>query len=94
MGKLNSGISKFNNQGIKPIVKVGNDAKKLTKRIEALDKLSNGYDSFSLKKDDTKSNTKFIMVIDGKEAPKEEKKEVKKETKKQGLLERIAHLFD
>ena len=94
MGKLNSGISKFNNQGIKPIVKVGNDAKKLTKRIEALDKLSNGYDSFSLKKDDTKSNTKFIMVIDGKEAPKEENKEVKKETKKQGLLERIAHLFD
>ena len=45
-----------------------------------------------MKDNNTKSSTKFILVVDGKKV-KEEKKEIKKETKKESFIDRLFNLF-
>ncbi len=92
MNTLNNGLSKFNKKGIVPILEVKNKAKDLTGRLKALDKLSSDYQSFSLKGKNTKSNTKFVFVTEGKSAPKEEVKIVKEE-KKDNFFDRVLKLF-
>ena len=92
MDTLNTGITTFNNEGIKAISEVARRVQGLSSKIEALSNLSNNYQSFSIKDDNTKSNTKFILVVEGKKV-KEEKKEVKKTTKKQSFFDRLLNLF-
>lgn len=92
MNQLNEGLSTFNKKGIVPILEVKNKAKDLTGRIEALDRLSSNYQSFSLKGNSTTSNTKFVFVTEGKSAPKEEKQTVKEE-KKDNFFDRVLKLF-
>ena len=92
MIELNSGIDTFNKQGITKISAISNRLNEKSSEIKELINLSNKYESFSIKKDSTKSNTKFIMVVDGKKA-EVEKKEVKKEIKKKSLWDKIIGLF-
>ena len=92
MNTLNTGINTFNNQGIKAITEIANKVENVSGKIEALSKLSSEYQSFSIKDENTESNTKFILVVDGKKA-KEEKKKVKKTTKKQNFFDRLLNLF-
>ena len=92
MSELNDGINKFNEQGIKQLTSKAYSIKQTASKIDALVKLSENYSSFSLTNKDTKSSTKFILVVDGKSAPKEEKVVVK-ETKKQSFLDRVINLF-
>ena len=89
---LSDGISRFNKEGINTLSNMTTDVKQLSGKVEALVKLSNEYQSFSEKDANTKSNTKFIMVVDSK---KEEKKEVKKEEtkKKESFWDRLVNLF-
>ena len=92
MNTLNTGINTFNNQGIKAITDVASKVENVAGKIEALSKLSNEYQSFSLKDEKTESNTKFILVVDGKKA-KEEKKTTSKTTKKESFWDRLVNLF-
>ena len=61
-------------------------------KSNALVKLSENYNSFSLTDRNTKSNTKFVLVVDGKTAPKEEKKQVTTK-KKESFWDRLVNLF-
>ena len=92
MNSFNNGLSKFNKNGIMNIINVKNKASDLTGRVKALDKLSNDYQSFSLKGNNTKSSTKFISITEGKEAPIKEKKVEVKETK-ESFWDRVVNLF-
>ena len=92
MNTFNSGLEQFNRKGIIPILNVKNEAKQITGKVKALEKLSNDYQSFSLKHNDTTSSTKFVLVTEGKNAPKEEigKKEEKKQD---NFFDRLLNLF-
>lgn len=92
MQELNAGIDTFNKQGITKLSNMAGKIENTTEEIKALVKLSNEYESFSLKSDNTKSSTKFIMVVNGKRV-EEVKKEIKKETKKKSLWDKIIGLF-
>ena len=92
MGELNNGINTFNKQGIMKLSSMTGKVQSVSDDIKALVKLSNEYQSFSIKDKSTKSNTKFIMVIDAKKVKKEEKK--KKSTKKKtSFIDRLFNLF-
>ena len=93
MNSLNNGINAFDQKGIKPIVNVKNEAKKISGKLKALTELSDEYQSFSLKDNNTSSNTKFISVIEGKSAPKEEKNIEVKEEKKTNFFDKIVNIF-
>jgi len=92
MNTLNSGIEIFNTEGIGTIMNIANQANQLSDKIEALTNLSNNYQSFALKDDSTESNTKFILVVDGKKSTTE-KKTTTKETKKESFWDRLMNLF-
>ena len=92
MKELNSGIDTFNKQGITKLSNMTGAIQNKAEEIKALVKLSNEYESFSLKDPTTKSNTKFIMVVNSKKK-EEPKKEAKKETKKKSLWDKIIGLF-
>ena len=92
MNTLNTGINTFNNQGIKAITEIANKVENVSGKIEALSKLSNEYQSFSMKDEKTQSNTKFILVVDGKKV-KEDKKNVSKKVKKESFWDRLINLF-
>lgn len=64
MSTLNNGIVSFNNQGINTLTNYSYDANMLTSKIKNLSSLSQNYQSFSIKGDNTISNTKFILVVD------------------------------
>ena len=92
MGELNDGINAFNSEGISKLSSYAARIKQVSSKIDALVTLSNNYDSFSLKDNTTKSNTKFIMVVDSVSVPKKEikKVEVKKKT---SFWDRVVNLF-
>lgn len=92
MGELNTGIDTFNNQGINKLSSYSYRIKQISGKVDALVKLSEEYNSFSLKDKNTKSNTKFVLVVDGKSAPKEKKK-VAVEKKKESFWDRLVNLF-
>ncbi|MBR1385416.1 MAG: hypothetical protein IJ568_01155 [Bacilli bacterium] len=70
ISSLDSGISQFNNEGISKISNVVNgDVKSLEERVKALVKLSDEYNTFDDKADNTKGESKIIMVIDAVKAP-------------------------
>ena len=92
MQELNTGIDTFNSEGVNKITGYAYSIKTISNKVNALTKLSENYQSFSLKDEGIKSNTKFVLVVDGKNAPKENKK-VNTSKKKTSLWNRIVNLF-
>lgn len=91
--ELDAGITEFNKEGITKIKNaVDNEVRPAIDRTRSLVKLGENYKSFGGKLDDTNGETKFVMIVDGKSAPKQEEKlQVKDE--KTTLWERIKNLF-
>ncbi len=92
MTTLDSGIKTFNKEGINTLSSYTNNAKVVTNKVEALVELSENYQIFTMKKDDTEASTKFIQVLDGVKAPKEEEN-TQTETKKESLWTKFVNLF-
>ena len=90
--ELSEGITMFNESGIKKINSlVNNNVKSVVNKTKELTKLADNYESFA-GKSNIKGETKFILVIDSKNVPKETK--VKKtETTKLSFWDRILNLF-
>ena len=92
MTTLNTGIETFNREGIQKLTGIASNIKHISNKVEELEKLSNEYQTFDSKNDDTEGNTKFVLVVDSVKAPKEEKK-VEKEKKKESVVDRVKNLF-
>ena len=93
MSELSTGITKYNNDGIKEITNVvNNNVKDETARVKSLISLGENYKSISSNKIDDKSETKFVLVIDGQKQ-ETTKKTVKKEEVKTTFWDRIKNLF-
>ncbi len=93
INELSKGISTFNEEGIKKVTNLVNSKVKGTSsKVKELIKLSNNYDSFTTDHNLNDSSTKFILVIDGKNAPKEEKV-VKEDDTKITFWDRVTNLF-
>lgn len=93
ISQLSKGISTFNKEGINKIsYMVNKELKPTTNKIKSLTKLSDNYNSFTTNKKLKNSETKFILVIDSKKAPKEENT-TKVETNKMTFWDRVKNLF-
>lgn len=89
MNALYNGLDKYNKEGINTLSNALNNAKTMEEKIKTLVNLGSEYDSFAGSNID--SDTKFIMVINKEEAPKENTVKVTKE--KETLWTRIKNLF-
>lgn len=89
MNALYNGLDKYNKEGINTLSNALNNAKTMEEKIKTLVNLGSEYDSFAGSNID--SDTKFIMVINKEEAPKENTVKVIKE--KETLWTRIKNLF-
>lgn len=89
MNALYNGLDKYNKEGINTLSNALNNAKTMEEKVKALVNLGSEYDSFAGSNMD--SDTKFIMVINKEEAPKENIVKVAKE--KETLWTRIKNLF-
>ena len=93
MNTLSTGITTFNKEGIEEISALVNGPIASSKaRVEALSKLADNYTSYASKGTSINDETKFIIVLDGKEK-QEEKTNITKETSKTNLWTRIKNLF-
>ncbi len=95
LNNLNNGIHTFNNEGITSINNYLNwNVLPLQNKTKELIKLSNDYETFTMKNEGSSSSTKFIMSIDGVKVNKEQKKT--KETPKENtsLWQKIKNLFN
>ena len=93
MNSLSTGITTFNKEGIEEIsALVNGPIASSTARVEALSKLADNYTSYASKSTSINDETKFIIVLDGKEK-QEEKTNVTEETSKTNLWTRIKNLF-
>ena len=91
---LAEGIAKFDAEGISKIADLVNGNVKTTKeKVEALIKLGDLYDTFTMKDANTEGETKFVLMVDAEK--KVIKTETKKETKKtkENLLDKIKKMF-
>lgn len=91
---LAEGIAKFDNEGISKIASLVNgDVKTTQEKVEALIKLGDLYDTFTMKDANTEGETKFVLMVDAEK--KVIKTETKKETKKakENLLDKIKKMF-
>ncbi len=89
MNALYNGLDKYNKEGINTLSNALNNAKTMEEKVKALVNLGSEYNSFAGSNMD--SDTKFIMVINKEEAPKENTVKVTKE--KETLWTRIKNLF-
>lgn len=89
MNALYNGLDKYNKEGINTLSNALNNAKTMEEKVKALVNLGSEYNSFAGSNMD--SDTKFIMVINKEEAPKENIVKVTKE--KETLWTRIKNLF-
>ena len=62
--KLNSGIEEFNNSINSVVNLVSNKAKNIENKAKELLKLSDEYQTFTMKENNIEGTTKFIMVVD------------------------------
>ena len=93
MNTLSTGITTFNKKGIEEISALVNGPIASSKaRVEALSKLADNYTSYASKSTSINDETKFIIVLDGKEK-QEEKTNITEETSKTNLWTRIKNLF-
>ncbi len=90
---VSDGMKQFNDEGIQTIASfVNNDVKNSSTKVKQLVKLADSYDTFTLKSDETKGTTKFVLVIDGikKETPKTT---TTKKVEKESFWTKIVNLF-
>lgn len=93
MNTLSTGITTFNKEGIEEISALVNGPIASSKaRVEALSKLADNYTSYASKSTSINDETKFIIVLDGKEK-QEEKTNITEESSKTNLWTRIKNLF-
>ena len=93
MNTLSTGITTFNKEGIEEISALVNGPIASSKaRVEALSKLADNYTSYESKSTSINDETKFIIVLDGKEK-QEEKTNITEESSKTNLWTRIKNLF-
>lgn len=93
MNTLSTGITTFNKEGIEEISALVNGPIASSKaRVEALSKLADDYTSYASKSTSINDETKFIIVLDGKEK-QEEKTNITEESSKTNLWTRIKNLF-
>ena len=93
MNTLSTGITTFNKEGIEEISALVNGPIASSKaRVEALSKLADNYTSYASKSTSINDETKFIIVLDGKEK-QEEKTNISEESSKTNLWTRIKNLF-
>lgn len=93
MNTLSTGIKTFNKEGIEEISALVNGPIASSKaRVEALSKLADKYTSYASKSTSINDETKFIIVLDGKEK-QEEKTNITEESSKTNLWTRIKNLF-
>ena len=85
MNTLSTGITTFNKEGIEEISALVNGPIASSKaRVEALSKLADNYTSYASKSTSINDETKFIIVLDGKEK-QEEKTNISEESSKTNL---------
>lgn len=93
MNTLSTGITTFNKEGIEEISALVNGPIASSKaRVKALSKLANNYTSYASKSTSINDETKFIIVLDGREK-QEEKTNITEESSKTNLWTRIKNLF-
>lgn len=93
MNTLSTGITTFNKEGIEEISALVNGPIASSKaRVEALSKLADNYTSYASKSTSINDETKFIIVLDGKEK-QEEKTNITEQSSKTNLWTRIKNLF-
>ena len=93
MNTLSTGITTFNKEGIEEISALVNGPIASSKaRVEALSKLADNYTSYASKSTSINDETKFIIMLDGKEK-QEEKTNIAEESSKTNLWTRIKNLF-
>ena len=93
MNTLSTGITTFNKEGIEEISALVNGPIASSKaRVKALSKLADNYTSYASKSTSINDETKFIIVLDGKEK-QEEKTNITEESSKTNLWTRIKNLF-
>ena len=88
---LNNGLNRYNKEGINKLNRVVNgNIKSYQYKINELIKLSK-YSSIDTYKEDTKTNSKIIFMIDSKSV--KEQNNNKKEVKKESFLDKVKGLF-
>ena len=93
MSNLSTGITTFNKEGIEEISSlVSGPIASSTSRVKALTNLADNYTSYASKNTSINDETKFIIMLDGKEK-QEEKISNNEETSKTNLWTRIKNLF-
>lgn len=93
MSNLSTGITTFNKEGIEEISSLVNGPiASSTSRVKALTNLADNYTSYASKNTSTNDETKFIIMLDGKEK-QEAKTNTTEETSKTNLWTRIKNLF-
>ena len=93
LNTLSTGITTFNKEGIEEISALVNGPIASSKaRVKALSKLADNYTSYASKSTSINDETKFIIVLDGKEK-QEEKTNITEESSKTNLWTRIKNLF-
>lgn len=93
--ELSSGINKFNNEGITKLTGIiNNDVRIITNKINTIVKLGEDYKTFTNTLDNTSGETKFILVVDSKEATSITNNEVAKKEDKITFWDRIKNLFN
>lgn len=91
--KLSKGINTFNESGITKLNNyVNGDVKSMQGKIEALVKLGEEYDTFTMKEDNVNGNVKMILVMDSVKV-KEDKKEIINTDKKESFWTKFKNLF-
>ena len=93
INELSSGITKYNNEGIKVIGNlVNNQVNPMVTRLNKLIELGENYNTVSSENLSKDSETKFILVVDGEKKETKETK-VKKEESKKSFWELVKGLF-
>ena len=81
---LAEGIQKFNSEGVQKICNyINGDIKKITKRLEKLEELSNEYNNFTMLDDKNEGSVKFIMIMDSIKQSETVKEEIILQDKKE-----------
>ena len=92
--QLANGMQKFDNEGISLLAGyINGDLRSLETTAKELIQMGKDYDTYTMKNSTDEGNTKFVLVIDGKEKKAKVVKETKKEKDSKSLLDRIKNVF-
>ena len=89
---LKEGIEKYNNEGIAVLYNYSKQVESMESKLKSLVKLGEEYQTFTMKEDSVKGNTKFILIVDGEKA-KEEVKNTKTKDSKVTFWTKVKDLF-